>query len=333
MKEHISLSHGSGGALTQKLIREIFASAFDNAYLRKLDDASVVELRGGRYAMTTDSFVVDPIFFPGGDIGKLAVCGTVNDLASCAAEPRYLSASFVIEEGLPFDILESVVSSMAQEARQQYVPIITGDTKVVPRGKADKLFINTTGIGLVHKTLEAGMIRPGDKILINGPVAQHGVSVLAARQGFEGGKSLKSDCKSLWPIVKLLLQEDIDLRFMRDPTRGGVSAAANEIAQSSGLSLVLTEQKVPITASCKSFCEILGLEPLDIANEGKMLFFIGARDAHRALRILKSVPSCRRASVIGDVLPERKGKVYLKTTAGGSRILGMPVAEALPRIC
>ncbi len=319
--------------MTQQLVREIFTSAFDNIYLRKLDDASVVELCRGRYAMTTDSFVVDPIFFPGGDIGKLAVCGTVNDLASCAAEPRYLSVSFVIEEGLPLAVLESVVSSMAQEARQQRVSIITGDTKVVPRGKADKLFINTTGIGLVHKTLETSMIRPGDKVLINGPIAQHGVSVLAARQGFEGREGLKSDCKSLWPIVKLLLQEHIDVRFMRDPTRGGVSAAANEIAQSSGLSLVFIERKIPVTASCKSFCEILGLEPLDIANEGKMLFFIGAKDAHRALRILRSVSSCRRASVVGDVLPERKGKVYLKTTSGGFRIVGMPVAEALPRIC
>jgi len=333
MTEYISLSHGSGGALTQKLIREIFAAAFDNAYLRKLDDASVVTLARGRYAMTTDSFVVDPIVFPGGDIGKLAVCGTVNDLASCAAEPGYLSASFVIEEGLSLDVLKSVVSSMAREARHQHVPIVTGDTKVVPRGKADKLFINTTGIGLVHKSLEAKMIRPGDRILINGPMAQHGLSVLAARQGFESEEALKSDCKSLWAIVKLLLQEHVDVRFMRDPTRGGVSAAANEIAQSSGFSLALIENKIPITASCKSFCEILGLEPLDIANEGKMLFIIGEKDALRALRILKAVPSCRRASVIGEVLPERRAKVYLKTVAGGSRVLGMPVTEALPRIC
>ncbi|MDD5019801.1 MAG: hydrogenase expression/formation protein HypE [Candidatus Omnitrophica bacterium] len=333
MKEYISLSHGSGGALTRKLVHEIFAAAFDNAYLRKLDDASVVTLAGGRYAMTTDSFVVDPIVFPGGDIGKLAVCGTVNDLASCGAEPKYLSASFVIEEGFALGSLRTIVSSMAREAREQKTAIVTGDTKVVPRGKADKLFINTTGIGFVHKLLDTKKIRPGDKILINGPVAQHGLSILASRQGFEGRTSIKSDCKSLWGIVKLLLQEHVDVHFMRDPTRGGVSAAANEIAQSCGFSLALLEKRIPATASCRSLCEILGLEPLDIANEGKMLFFVGESDAPKALRLLRSVPSCRQAALIGEVLSEKKSKVYLETSAGGSRVLGMPVTDAIPRIC
>jgi hydrogenase expression/formation protein HypE len=333
MKESISLSHGSGGSLTQQLTSELFLPAFDNAFLRKLDDASMLSLSAGSYAMTTDSFVVDPIFFPGGDIGKLAVCGTVNDLASCGAEPKYLSASFVIEEGLALDILKAIVLSMAREARDQKAAIVTGDTKVVPRGKADKIFINTTGIGLVHKLLDVKKIRPGDKILINGPIAQHGLSILASRQGFEGKTPIKSDCKSLWGIVKLLLQDHVDVHFMRDPTRGGVSATTNEIAQSCGFSLALFEKRIPVTAPCKSLCEILGLEALDIANEGKMLIVVGEQDATRALKLLKSVPSARQAALIGEVLSEKRSKVYLETVAGGSRILGMPVTEAIPRIC
>ncbi|MFA5039393.1 MAG: hydrogenase expression/formation protein HypE [Candidatus Omnitrophota bacterium] len=331
--EHITLSHGSGGSLTQKLVRDVFFSRFNNIFLRASDDAAALPAMDGRLAMTTDSFVVDPIIFPGGDIGKLAVCGTVNDLASCAAEPMYFSVSFILEEGLGFDVLEKIAGSMAREARACGVSVVTGDTKVVPRGKADRIFINTTGIGKIHKTLTSCLIRPSDKILVNGPVGQHGLSVLSAREKLPLASSLKSDCKSLWGIVKLLLQHHIDIHFMRDPTRGGISAAANEIAQSCGYSLAFYEKKVPVTASCRSLSELLGLEILEIANEGKMLFFVPEAQANRALKILTSIPSCRQAALIGEVLPEKKSKVYLKTSSGGSRILGMPVAEPIPRIC
>lgn len=319
--------------MTQSLIRDMFASRFDNIFLRSMDDAASLPLKPGQYAMTTDSFVVDPIFFPGGDIGKLSVCGTVNDLASCAAEPAYFSVSFIIEEGLALNTLEKVVVSMAREADSVNVKIVTGDTKVVPHGKADKIFINTTGVGRILKPLNFNKIRAGDKIIINGPIAQHGLSVLAARQKFVTGTPLKSDCKSLWSIVKLLLQNKVDLHFMRDPTRGGVSAAANEIAQGCGLSLVFFEKNIPLTAPCRSLSEILGIDVLEIANEGKMLFFVAPASAAKALKLLRAFPGCSQASIIGEVIAEKKPKVYLRTVSGGSRVVGMPVAEAVPRIC
>lgn len=329
----ITLSHGSGGALTQELIQSVFLSRFGNNILKMQDDAAVLPAVHQRLAMTTDSFVVDPLFFPGGNIGKLAVCGTVNDLASCAAEPRYLSASFILEEGLAFHVLETVADAMALEARAAGVAIVTGDTKVVPKGKADKMFVNTTGIGRIRKLLSHRLIKPSDKILINGPVGEHGLSVLAARENLSVSARLKSDCQALWGVVKLLMEEGVDIHFMRDPTRGGVSAATNEISRSCGFSMLLEESRIPVTASCSSLCEILGLEILDIANEGKMLFFVGEADAARALKILKTLASCRRASVIGEVLPEKKSKVYLTTLSGGRRVLGMPVTEPIPRIC
>lgn len=331
--DKITLSYGSGGTLTHELITSLFASAFKNPYLDELDDSAVFDLKSGAYAYSTDSYVIDPIFFPGGDIGKLAVCGTVNDLASCGAEPKYLTAGFILEEGFSFIDLKRIVVSMAREARAQCVTIVSGDTKVVPRGKADKIFINTSGIGVVKKRLKAGYIRPGDKILVNGPIAQHGLSVLLSREKFTYKARIKSDCNSLWPIVKLLLHADIEVRFMRDPTRGGVAAAANEIASFSGYSLELEERQIPVTASCRNLSEILGLELLDIANEGKMLFFVSARDAGKALRLLRSVPLGRGAAIIGEVSPEKKARVYLRTPLGGKKILGWPVAEAIPRIC
>ncbi len=331
--DKITLSYGSGGSLTHKLITEIFASAFKNEYLDEMDDAAVFSLGRAEYAYTTDSYVIDPIFFPGGDIGKLAVCGTVNDLASCAAAPKYLTAGFILEEGLSFDDLKRIVASMAKEARAQNVLIVTGDTKVVPRGKCDKVFINTSGLGVVQKRLKTSLIRPGDAILINGPIAQHGLSILLAREKFAYQARIKSDCNSLWPIVKLLLQAGIDIHFMRDPTRGGISAATNEIAGACGYSLVLEEEKIPVASSCRNLSEMLGLELLDIANEGKMLFFVASRDSDEALRILRSHPLGRDAAAIGEVTGDKNAKVHLKTSLGGSKVLGMPVSEPIPRIC
>ncbi|HAJ56456.1 MAG TPA: hydrogenase expression/formation protein HypE [Candidatus Omnitrophica bacterium] len=329
----ITLSYGGGGSLTHKLITELFAKAFKNEYLDELDDSAVFGLDRGKYAYTTDSYVVDPIFFPGGDIGKLAVCGTVNDLASCGAEPKFLTAGFILEEGLPFDTLEKIVASMGKEARAQNVKIVAGDTKVVPKGKADKVFINTSGLGVVKKRLKAESVRPGDKILINGPIAQHGLSILLSRESFGFGSSIKSDCNSLWPIVELLLSAGLDIRFMRDATRGGISAVANEVAQKSGYSLRLFEKSIPIEPQVRHLCEILGLEPLDIANEGKMLFFVSGRDTDRALEVLKKHPLGKKASVIGVVAEDKKARVLLKTGVGGEKVLGFPVQEPIPRIC
>ena len=331
--EKITLSYGSGGALTHELIRRVFQSSFKNEYLDELDDAAMFGLKEGSYALTTDSYVVDPIFFPGGDIGKLAVCGTVNDLSSCGAEPKYLTAGFILEEGLDFGILEKVVSSMAREAGLAHVKIVAGDTKVVPRGKADKIFINTAGIGPIKKRLKAEHIKPQDKILINGPIAQHGLSILLAREKFTYHAGIKSDCNSLWSIVKLLLQEKIDIHFMRDPTRGGIAAEANEIAAACGHEILLYEKEIPVTAPCRILSEILGLELLDIANEGKMLFFVAPGHAERALKIIKAGPLGKNASLIGEVVKSRHPRVFLETLLGGKKVLGSPMTEPIPRIC
>lgn len=319
--------------MTHQLITEIFAAAFDNAYLGELDDSAILKFSRDEYAYTTDSYVIDPVFFPGGDIGKLAVCGTVNDLASCAAEPLYLTAGFILEEGLAFDVLRRVVASMAREARRSRVKIVAGDTKVVPKGKADKLFINTSGIGIVRKRLKMSDIRPTDKILINGPIAEHGLSVLLSRQRFSYKGGIKSDCNSLWDIVKLLLQARVAVRFMRDATRGGVSAVANEVALGCRRSLLFFENKIPLRPSARYLCEMLGLEPLDVANEGKMVIFVAAEDAAKALSVLKKHPLGRHAAVIGEVRRERTPRVFLKTSVGGEKILGYPLTEPIPRIC
>lgn len=331
--DKITLSYGSGGVLTHKLVTEVFAAAFKNEYLDELDDSAVFDLGAGTYAYTTDSYVIDPIFFPGGDIGKLAVCGTINDLASCAAEPKFLTAGFILEEGFAFRDLEKIVSSMAKEAKAQRVKIVAGDTKVVPRGKADKVFINTSGIGVVKKRLKPSLIKPGDTILINGAIAQHGLSILLSREKFSYKTAIKSDCNSLSGIVKLLLQKGIDVHFMRDATRGGISAATNEIAGLCGYSLILEEKLIPVTAPCRNLSDILGLELLDIANEGKMLFFVAARDSAKARRLLKSSRLGQEAAIIGEVLKEKKGRVYLKTALGGEKTLSSPLQEPIPRIC
>lgn len=331
--DKITLSHGSGGRMMQELVAGVFHEALSNRYLDRMDDAAVFDAPLGRVAMTTDSFVVDPLFFPGGDIGKLAVCGTVNDLASCAAEPLYVTTGFIIEEGLDIAVLKKIVASMAREARRQRVAVVAGDTKVVPRGKADKVFINTTGLGRVRRHCDTRLIRPGDKILINGPVGEHGLSVLLAREKFSFRGRIESDCNSLWGLVKLLLKAELRVRFMRDATRGGVNGVCQEVSGVCGYSLVLREGHIPATASCRTLCDILGLELLDMANEGKMIFFVDPADAVRALRILRSHPLGKRAAVIGDVSGEKKGRVYLETSVSGRKALGPLMTEPVPRIC
>jgi hydrogenase expression/formation protein HypE len=305
----------------------------DNSYLRKMDDAAMFLVGKGRYAMTTDSFVVDPIFFPCGDIGKLAVCGTLNDLASCAAEPLYMSAGFIIEEGFSVENLRRVVRSMASEMKRSRVPLVTGDTKVVPRGKADGVFINTTGIGRVRRRLDASLIKPGDKILVTGPIAEHGLSVYLAREKWDYSSPLKSDCQNLWPIVKYVLQSHIDIHFMRDPTRGGVSMVVNEIAAASKRSVILWEKSIPLRKTCRDLCDMLGLNPLEVANEGKMVMIVPAASADRAVRLLRRHPSGQGARVIGEILRDRQARCYLKTGIGSTNVLTAPLGESLPRIC
>ncbi len=333
---NITLAHGSGGKLTHELIKKMILKGYGNSVLNRLTDSAIIELiKGRRFAFTTDSFVVKPVIFKGGDIGKLAVCGTVNDLAVSGAIPLYISCSFIIEEGLSEELLNCFVGSIKKEARRAGVKVVTGDTKVVEKGNCDKIFINTSGIGVVKykKELSVNRIKPGDKIIINGAIADHGAAVMLARNdlGFKGGP--KSDCASLNRLILTVLRKCSNVKFMRDPTRGGVAAVMNEIAEGASFGIRLFEDKIPINSATASFCEILGIDPLQIGNEGKVIMVIEAREADKALWLMKKDLLGRKAAVIGEVTREYKGKVVLKTKVGGERIVDMPVLEALPRIC
>ncbi len=330
--EKILLSHGGGGEETWKLIKELFFKYFSNPILESMEDAATLSVEG-KIAFTTDGFTVSPIFFPGGDIGKLAVAGTVNDLAAVAAEPKYLSVSFIIEEGLPFKDLERVVQSMAKTASEVGVQIVTGDTKVVPKGAADKLFISVSGIGkIVKEGVSARNLSEGDVILVSSTVGDHGACIFALREGLEF-EGLKSDCAPLWDMVKRLLEEGINIKAMRDPTRGGLSAVLNEWAQASNVGIFVEEEKIPVDEKVLGLCEFLGIEPYDLASEGNMVIAVAPEDAQKALEILKSHPLGRKASIIGEVKNQPKGKVILKTLYGVERILEPPSGEILPRIC
>ncbi len=330
--EKILLSHGGGGEETWKLIKELFFKYFSNPILESMEDAATLSVEG-KIAFTTDGFTVSPIFFPGGDIGKLAVAGTVNDLAAVAAEPKYLSVSFIIEEGLPFKDLERVVQSMAKTASEVGVQIVTGDTKVVPKGAADKLFISVSGIGkIVKEGVSARNLSEGDVILVSSTVGDHGACIFALREGLEF-EGLKSDCAPLWDMVKRLLEEGINIKAMRDPTRGGLSAVLNEWAQASNVGIFVEEEKIPVDEKVLGLCEFLGIEPYDLASEGNMVIAVAPEDAQKALEILKSHPLGRKASIIGEVKNQPRGKVILKTLYGVERILEPPSGEILPRIC
>jgi hydrogenase expression/formation protein HypE len=335
--DRIVLGHGAGGRLSRELVDRVFVPAFANPALAALADAAVVDTGGaGRLAITTDAFVVDPIVFPGGDIGTLAMCGTINDLAVTGAEPRWLTAAFVIEEGLPIAVLERVVASMRAVAIEAGVAIVAGDTKVVERGKADELFITTTGVGVVPAGRDLGphAIRPGDQVIVSGTIGDHGVAILAVRAGIELDTALASDCAPLIGPVRALLAAVPDVRCMRDPTRGGVSAALTELASAgAGTGIRLREAALPVHPAVRGACELLGLDPLYVANEGKLIAIVPAASAARAVAALREHPLGRDAQVIGEVVADHPGVVVVESVIGGERVVPMLAGDQLPRIC
>lgn len=340
-EETITLAHGAGGGAMHILIDELFLAAFgDGPLLHKEDQARLpladLLARGDRLALTTDSFVVSPLEFPGGDIGKLAVCGTLNDLAVGGAIPLYLSAAFIIEEGLPLAQLRRLVCSMAEAARQAGVAIVTGDTKVVERGMADKLFINTTGVGVIPAglVLAIGSARPGDKVLVNGHVGDHGAAVMLAREDLGLVGELASDCAALHVLLRPVLEQCPGVRCLRDATRGGLGGVLSEIAGASAVTIQLVEADLPIRPQTLALCELLGLEPLLLANEGLVAMVVAAGQAEQALALLRAHPLGRHACIIGEVLaPSSPGRLYLLTPYGGQRLLDVPHGLQLPRIC
>ncbi|MFH0896169.1 MAG: hydrogenase expression/formation protein HypE [Bacteroidota bacterium] len=337
MKEkNILSSHGSGGKQTQSLIHDLFLTQFGRAEQFPTDSA-IVEVPAGMLAFTTDSFVVTPIFFPGGNIGKLAVCGTVNDLAVSGAKPKWLSCGFILEEGLDIAELEKIVIAMAEEAKKAGVSIVAGDTKVVSKGQCDKIFINTSGIGILdpkNKNISTGAdIKIGDKIIINGTLADHGASVAAARNGIHFEPELYSDCACLNGMIETVLSSCPSVRFMRDATRGGLAAVLCELVEKKNYGILLQETAIPVSEPVKGLCELLGFDPLLMANEGKVLMIVSDEDAPKALKALQSHEFGKNASVIGEITETQAGRVILKTEIGGSRIVEMPAGEQLPRIC
>ena len=334
MSDRILLAHGSGGKLAHDIIRNSFVSSLSNPVLAQLDDSAVIE-PAGRLAFTTDSYVVQPIFFPGGDIGKLAVCGTVNDLAMVGATPLYLSLAFIIEEGLPLCDLKIVVDSIKESTTEAGVVVITGDTKVVNRGTADKLFINTAGIGTVPAGLNVSghNARPGDILILSGTVGDHGIAVLSQREGVNFATELKSDCAPLNGLVAEMLNASDNIHCLRDPTRGGLATTLNEIAEQSGVSIRIDEEKIPVREEVASACEMLGLDPLYVANEGKLIAMVAPEDAEKILKQMKKHRYGRDAAIIGEVKEENPGRVVMRTGLGTTRIIDMLVGEPLPRIC
>lgn len=335
--EKITLNHGSGGKATHNLIEGVFAPAFSNPLLDCMDDAATFTVDGEtRLAFTTDTYVVSPIFFPGGNIGQLAVHGTINDLAMAGARPLYLSAGFILEEGFPIADLRRIVSSMAESASSAGVTIVTGDTKVVQRGKADGLFINTAGVGLVRANWPLGQtcLQTGDKVLISGPVGDHGIAVMLAREALNIETDVQSDTAPLHTLVAdLLAAAGEGVHCMKDPTRGGVATTLNEMALSSEIAIALDEECIPVHQEVRGACEILGLDPLTIANEGKLLAIVAPEAAEKALTAMKAHPLGREAAIIGTVQPDPAGMVFLRTAIGGLRVLDMLVGDPLPRIC
>jgi hydrogenase expression/formation protein HypE len=333
--DRILLGHGSGGKMTAELLARCFLPAFRNEYLDRLDDGAVLDVGGARLAFTTDSYVVTPLFFPGGDIGELAVNGTVNDLAAAGATPLYLSAAFILEEGFAISELERITASMRKAAEAAGVLLVTGDTKVVDRGKADGCFINTTGIGLVEHTrlISADRARPGDVVVLSGSIAEHGMAIMAARVELELETPVESDTTALHRMVLDVLATGADVHCLRDPTRGGVATALNEIAHRSAVGIVLDETAIPVTEPVRGVCELLGLDPLYVANEGKMLTIVPRTDAEQVLAAMRRHAESSQARVIGEVVEDPARLVVLKTTVGGRRIVDMLQGEQLPRIC
>ncbi len=334
--DRIVLGHGSGGKMSHDLINRLFMAYFDNPILRMGDDAAEIISEGTkRLAVSTDSHVVKPLFFPGGDIGRLAVCGTVNDVAMSGARPLFLTAGFILEEGLEFETLERVVCSMADAAKEAGVSIIAGDTKVVERGKADGLYINTTGVGLIYGDRKIGgaQAKEGDVVLLSGPLGDHGIAVLAARGDLGFELDIKSDVAPLNGLVSALLDSGADVHVLRDPTRGGLATSLHEIAQQSGVSISINENAIPIKPGVAAACELLGFDPLFIANEGKLIAFIPEDDAERALYAMRRSTYGSEAVAIGRVVDQSKARVIMKTRLGSTRLLDQLSGELLPRIC
>lgn len=333
--EKILLAHGSGGRLTNELIKDLFLPSFNSEFLNQQHDGALLNLVSNRIAFTTDSYVVQPLFFPGSDIGKLAVYGTVNDLSVCGAKPLFLSLSFIIEEGLPVEVLCKIVQSIKEAATECGVKIVTGDTKVVERGKGDKIFINTSGIGEIYDGVEISPKRcsVGDVIIINGFIAEHGMSIVSSRENIGFETKIKSDCAPLNTLTEVILKASKDVHVMRDPTRGGLSSALNEIAEAGNCGIEIIEDKIPIKEEVKGACELLGFDPLYVANEGKILVFVSSNDSDKVLHAMKQNKYGKHSAIIGKVTGEFPGKVVLKTTIGSRRVVDMLSGEQLPRIC
>jgi hydrogenase expression/formation protein HypE len=344
--DRILLGHGSGGSLTADLIKNIFVPAFENNVLSALEDQATVRIgniKGSaangtsfqRIAFTTDSFVVKPLFFPGGDIGTLAVHGTVNDLAVGGAKPLFLSAAFILEEGLPIKDLQRIVASMRRACDEAGVVLVTGDTKVVDRGKGDQIFITTAGIGVVPegRSLSIRNAQPGDKIIVSGTIGDHGTAIMSVREGLEFETVLESDSASLADLTRTMLDACPRIRCMRDPTRGGVSSALNELADASDVGVKIVESKFPFRPEVRAACEMLGLDPLYVANEGKLIVVVPADDADALLAVMRSHPLGKNAAIVGEIVAEHSGMVVLKSLVGGERVVTMIAGEQLPRIC
>ncbi|HEX4998225.1 MAG TPA: hydrogenase expression/formation protein HypE [Terriglobia bacterium] len=334
-RDAIVLGHGSGGRLTRRLLDDVILPAFQNPILDSGHDAAVIEAGGARFAFTTDSYIVHPIVFPGGDIGDLAINGTVNDLAMCGARPLYLSAALILEEGFPMEALHRVVHSMRRAADAAGVLLVTGDTKVVDRGKGDGVFINTSGIGVVpgHVRIDPSRAAPGDVVIVSGAIASHGMAIMSVREGLEFESPIESDTAPLNDLVAAILAVAPDTHVLRDPTRGGVASALNEIAAKSRCGIALNEDAIPIDPATEGACEILGLDPLYVANEGKLIAIVAPEEAAAALDAMRGHPLGLRAEIIGEVTARDPGIVVMKTRVGSTRIVDMLSGEQLPRIC
>ncbi len=335
--DRIVLAHGGGGRLTHQLIEKLFLPAFANPALEQRHDGATLSLNGSRLAFTTDSFVVQPLIFPGGNIGDLAIHGTVNDLAMCGARPLYLSAGFILEEGLLMDTLRTVVTSMQEAAAQAKVQLVTGDTKVVDKGKGDGLFVNTSGIGVIEANVKTAIgpasVQVGDSVIVSGDLGRHGIAILSVRQGLEFESPILSDSANVWPAVEALLNAGIDVHCLRDLTRGGLATTLNEIASARGVCIKLEETLMPVEETVEGACEILGLDPLYVANEGRFAAFVPSAQTEAALEVLKNVPVSQGAVAVGKVEESPRGLVVLQSRIGGNRVVDMLSGEQLPRIC
>lgn len=331
----VEMAHGSGGKAMAQLIDELFLQAFSNPWLEQLNDQACFNLPPGRVVMATDSHVISPLFFPGGDIGALSVHGTVNDVAMSGAQPKYLSAGFILEEGFPLADLQRIVQSMAAAAEEAGVAIVTGDTKVVERGKGDGCFINTTGIGVLpdQLNLSGNRVQPGDKVLLSGTLGDHGVAIMSLREGLTFETTIESDSQSLHDLVAVMVAAVPQINCMRDPTRGGLAATLNEIAQSSGVGISIYEARIPVKAQVSAACEFLGLDPLYVANEGKLVAFCPADKAEQLLAVMQQHPKGKQAAIIGEVTADPLKFVQMETVFGGRRMVDWISAEQLPRIC